>query len=258
MLSHTVSGGGGGGYSSDSWALGCVLFFCLVGRPKYFGSSFQQVLQQIRADEAAGRGGQAGGEGGMGSTGGPQQQQQQQQASVHFSQAVSSTGSPEADDILQSLSPPTTELLRGLMHCDRHRRLSVADACAHAFFTQAPPLSSSPSRAEEEEGEGSNSGGGTDPRSFHLCEPVKLPRTAAAAGGGGGGEPARGEDRAWARRQCSMVWSPVLKTYDFQADTDRDTDGGAGAGAAGRLFAVLERERIVETAEEGGDGSWLP
>ena len=187
---------------------------------------------------------------------------QHQQAFVHFSPSVDSTdstSSPDAEAVLLGLSPATRQLMEGLLRCDPTTRLSVTDACAHAFFSQATPLarfSSSPSASfsEEEAWVEKASARGIDPRSFHLCEPVKLPRRA-----GGGEGPPQGEDRAWARRQCSMVWSPVLKTYDFQAETEAGTDAGRGgaSGAAGRMFAVLERERINETAEESG-GSWLP
>jgi serine/threonine protein kinase len=31
------------GWTVDYWSLGCVLYFCLFGRPKYYGSDFQQA-----------------------------------------------------------------------------------------------------------------------------------------------------------------------------------------------------------------------
>ena len=31
------------GWAGDAWALGCVTFFCLKGRPKYYGDSFEEV-----------------------------------------------------------------------------------------------------------------------------------------------------------------------------------------------------------------------
>lgn len=31
------------GWTVDYWSLGCVVYFCLKGRPKYYGTTFQQV-----------------------------------------------------------------------------------------------------------------------------------------------------------------------------------------------------------------------
>lgn len=38
------------GWAGDSWALGCVTYFCLVGRPKYYGATFEEVMIYILYD----------------------------------------------------------------------------------------------------------------------------------------------------------------------------------------------------------------
>lgn len=38
------------GWTVDYWSLGCVLYFCLYGRPKYYGTTFEQVLFQMASD----------------------------------------------------------------------------------------------------------------------------------------------------------------------------------------------------------------
>ena len=37
-------------FLTDSWSLGCLLIFCLCGRPRYYGNDRQEVLQQIFHD----------------------------------------------------------------------------------------------------------------------------------------------------------------------------------------------------------------
>jgi serine/threonine protein kinase len=35
------------GWAGDVWALGCVTHFCLMGRPKYYGTTFEEVSSSI-------------------------------------------------------------------------------------------------------------------------------------------------------------------------------------------------------------------
>lgn len=37
---------------ADAWALGCVLYFCLYGRAKYYGSTFAEVFAMISHDKS--------------------------------------------------------------------------------------------------------------------------------------------------------------------------------------------------------------
>lgn len=203
------------GWKSDSWALGCVLFFCLVGRPKYFGSTFEEVLQQIKAEFD------------------DMNENSHNQVSVHFDSVTD-----DSDEILSGLSMSTSQLLGDLLAYDPSTRISIPDVCRHPFFNTT----------------GDNSE--VDPLNFHLQDPLKLPRSNAGQIGA-----SSAEDKAWTRRQCSMVWSPMPKAYDFGTGSNTDGSGGNSPGLASgsvrRIFTALERETIEET-----DGerlcSWLP
>jgi serine/threonine protein kinase len=37
------------GWPVDYWSLGCVVYFCLFGRPRYYGSNFEQVNPPLLA-----------------------------------------------------------------------------------------------------------------------------------------------------------------------------------------------------------------
>mmetsp|Transcript_5701 Transcript_5701/g.9305 ORF Transcript_5701/g.9305 Transcript_5701/m.9305 type:complete len:629 (-) Transcript_5701:131-2017(-) len=206
ILSHAAAPG----WKSDSWALGCVLFFCLVGRPKYYGASFQEVLEQIAEDN------------GDANT----------SSSVHFDVAA---GRDDAEEVLSGLSVSTSQLLDDLLERDPSVRISVTAACSHPFFSVT---------AEED---------CPDPLQYHMREPVKLPRSSDVQ------SEQKGEEKAWARRQCSMVWSPMPQAYDFGTNGSGEGGGayGLSSSSARRIFAALERKVIGETDEERLS-SWLP
>merc|ERR1719424_530492 len=50
MAPELLQDGGMHSFSSDLWALGCVLYEMLVGRPPFHSSSFQDLLQMVRND----------------------------------------------------------------------------------------------------------------------------------------------------------------------------------------------------------------
>ena len=124
---------------------------------------------------------------------------------VHFD-----TTSPDDDDadevVVRGLAESSRQLLSDLLQREPSARMSVTDACSHPFFTSA---------AEDS----------ADPLQFHhhhhqRRDLLKLPRRSDVPEGGG----PRGqeeEERAWARRQCSMVWSPMPAAYDFQQNICR-------------------------------------
>lgn len=207
ILSHAAAPG----WKSDSWALGCVLFFCLVGRPKYFGATFQEVLRQI-AEESG--------------------DATNTSSSVHFDV---SAGRDESEDVLSSLSSSTSQLLDELLQHEPSERISVKAVCSHPFFSAA---------VEEDY---------RDPQQYHMQAPVKLPRTSDVQ------NEHQGEDKAWARRQCSMVWSPMPQAYDFGSDSSAEGRGATGlsSSSARQIFLSLERKAICETDEERLS-SWLP
>ena len=213
------------GWGCDSWALGCVLYFCLVGRPKYFGTTFQEVLRQIKVEN---------GEGVTNDNGCHSVQFDMNDPSLLL----------ESEEIMSSLSSNTKNLMMCLMEIDPRSRLSVTDACTHPFFTEAPHVTLK---------DGSE-GGGIDPTCLHMEDPLKLPQRE-----GGEYDASNVEDKAWARRQCSMVWSPMPQTYDFKNDDGSSPNNidKVAAVPARRLFVALEKVVINETVEECLS-SWLP
>jgi hypothetical protein len=146
----------------------------------------------------------------------------------------------EIDDIFAGLSSHVRDLMNGLMCVDTGTRFSLTDVCSHPFFCEAPSTTSSP---DDRFG---------DLRKLHTQDPLKLPRR------GGGDDACHVEDKAWARRQCSMVWSPMPPTYDFQSGGGNvDTKRTKSVGPAHRLFITLEKVIIKEIVEESLC-SWLP
>ena len=156
-----------------------------------------------------------------------------QRASVRFD--ANDSFSVESNKIFCELSPATTQFMDDLLSFEPSTRLSLRDACTHAFFS-----------AYQRSGHECS----IDPRSLHTEEALKLPRNTRQHG------TSPIEDKAWARRQCSMVWSPMPKTYNFHNTDDKST-GGFDVGSTGRLFATLEKLAIKETSEERLS-TWLP
>lgn len=107
MAGDTHRGDGGWRWGVDSWGLGCLTYFCLHGRPLYYGSR-DEVLAQMAQEGAA------------------------RQAQVHFAGPAS-----DAD-------PLTLAFIERLLCRDPRERMSVLDAAAHAFLLTGSPGQEAP------------------------------------------------------------------------------------------------------------------
>lgn len=166
----------------DSWSLGCVASFCRLGCPPFFGdkyvfgsydlsliallsSSFScrdQVERQIRLKFKLDMDGRAEG------------------PHVFFEESLReeelvSTGQ-ESAELVQAFR----DFISAALVLDPRHRPSYPHLAKHPFFA-------CPSKP------------GFSPFSFHLGEPVSLPRGAKRTAG-------KGEDSEWGRRQFSHIW----------------------------------------------------
>lgn len=103
-LPPEVARGGIPDVGADAWALGCVTFLCLAGRPPIFADTDAAIMDRV----------------------------------VRF-EALSTTATGVEDSSLPSLpaevSQASQSLVRQLMEPDRQVRLSVECAAKHDFFT---------------------------------------------------------------------------------------------------------------------------
>lgn len=104
-LPPEVARGGVLTFGADAWALGCVTFLCLAGRPPIFAETDEAIMARV----------------------------------VRFSPSgVNSTG--EGDEVLKGfpaeLSKDPASFVRALMQPDPQLRLSVEHAAKHAFLTR--------------------------------------------------------------------------------------------------------------------------
>jgi serine/threonine protein kinase len=217
---------------SDAWALGCVAHFCLHGRPLFFGPRDNVASQHSyhfgptysrhypHVDKIISTG---AGAANTGSGGG---------VYVHFSDSKGS----KSDEI----GSQQEAFLGSLMHLEPNTRMTVVEACDHPFLT----------RGNDQD---SDDGGGSvamtlQPASLHSSSApkVKLPVLKAKHQGvhsssekGGmdeeedeedrDGDGRSAEDAQWARRQFSVLWSPMPASLD-DGDDDNDSGGGGGRG----------------------------
>jgi len=181
----------GGGLGADAWALGCVAYFCLLGRPLFFGSS-QEVLAQMAAEAGASfvpvasRDGAGAGAVAVAGAGAGRH--------VNFD---SRDGGVRGLLAALERDAQTRSFLQGLLCCEPRDRLAVRDAASH------PYLLAGPSEAAAEPSDQTP----LAPLRLHFGQPLPLPQPpphGAGAGAGSGGS----EDPQWARRQFSVLWSP--------------------------------------------------
>jgi serine/threonine protein kinase len=166
--------------SSDCWALGCVVYQCLSGKPPLWASSQTETLRSIVRFESL---------------------------DAHH-------------DAFPPYLPDTARaLVAGLLTPDQLFRLGgapggVRDVLGHSFFA-----------------------GIGDPELLYSQQPPPLAQ--------GPAPPA--PNAAWARRQNSMLWSPMPQRYAF-AD--------CGPGAATLTHAINETEVEAHAPFAPGLGTW--
>ena len=204
-----------GGLGSDAWALGCLAYFCLVGRPLFFGDREQvldQLEQQLGASSSgagfvpvrhAGELGTAQPHGGAGRV----------NFDLHGTDGRGGGGAVTA--LLKSLASDAhvRAFLQGLLCAEPCDRLAVRDAALHKYLLLGPCGGEGESQSPLE------------PLKLHFGQPVTLPEAGPAARG------ESGRDDPWARRQFSVLWAPMPAEYDL----------GGGAGTGGEAGASLHR-----------------
>lgn len=104
-MSPEVARGGAPGPAADAWALGCVSFLCLAGRPPIFAETDEIILARVVRFSSENAGGSAG------------------ESSDHPS-------------LPPAVSEPPRSLVRALMEPDPTARLGVQQAAKHEFLAQ--------------------------------------------------------------------------------------------------------------------------
>jgi serine/threonine protein kinase len=221
--------GTGEGYSSspglgaDAWALGCLAWFCLTGRPLFYGSRDEVLTQQqdpdhcpaLLLDPAAAV------------EEVEESEEKDQRRKVHFG--------AEADAAAESFlgDGNTGPFLRGLLNRDPRERLSVLDASNHAYLMQGPAV------GDEDECQP------LQPLRLHAGTPVALPLSSSSSS-------TSDDNPQWARRQFSVLWAPMPPVYDILAGQDQIQGQGQGQGhsrGAPRRYALTT---VEETQAESG------
>ena len=207
-----------GGLGSDAWALGCLAYFCLVGRPLFFGDR-EQVLDQLEQQLGASSSGAGfvpvrhAGE--LGTA--PPQGAPAGRVNFDMHGAGGGGGGGAVTAVLKSLASDehVRAFLQGLLCAEPCDRLTVRDAALHKYLLLGLC-------GVEGEGELQSP---LEPLKLHFGRPITLPEAGPAARG------ERGRDDPWARRQFSVLWAPMPAEYDL----------GGGAGTGGEAGAALHR-----------------
>lgn len=158
---------------TDAWSLGCVAVFCLQGKPKYFGNK-EEVLQQVMEDFKV----------------------TSKSTEVKFSNEVME--SDIYDDILylskkdsiSSVDIRAKRFLQGLICYDHSKRMTIEDVLNHEYLTIGeldPTIDIDDETIVQ-------------PHLFHENPPLILPKPL---------ELVRSDAEPWARRQFSILWSPM-------------------------------------------------
>ncbi|CAM9870614.1 unnamed protein product, partial [Phaeothamnion confervicola] len=183
---------------ADAWALGCLLYQCLTGRPPFFADTEEEVW--AHAVRFFGAGGCSNSQSGGGIQSG---------GSVHGSGDGGVMG-----ELPEGTSQCARELLAVLMERDRGRRLTVEAAAGHSFFMVAALVpgggTGDGGGTRRSGGGGGGGGGGIDVFALHRGPAVPLARGAVAAAPAGA---------AWARRQNSMIWAPMPQEFALEAQS---------------------------------------
>ena len=144
-------------YPSDSWALGCVLVFCLSGRPLFYGPR-QLVIDQQRYhfgaqlyETALGASGQTNLRYG-------------DEKVVQFNASDNSIDSSNIHGLWSQGGPLQKSLVNALLCLDPDSRLSIRGACDHPFLV----VGDGDSESERHSTDCDSDNGRLEPRSLHL------------------------------------------------------------------------------------------
>lgn len=102
-LPPEVARGGIPDVGADAWALGCVTFLCLAGRPPIFADTDEAIMARV----------------------------------VHFSLPNAEVAGGGGASLPSEVSQASQRLVRALMEPDRAVRLSVESAARHEFFSES-------------------------------------------------------------------------------------------------------------------------
>ncbi len=223
------------GQLADSWALGCTMEFCLIGRPPFFGAS-EQVLHQIfqYCDPERDH---------MSSRGHSEVVQFKNLETIESNKRAkrtrglfSSSKAPTIYDesIVGRFDAAANSLLSKLISIDFRNRLSVAEAVHQPYLTGEDILDHDLV---------------VNPLKWHFS---KVFPTLPFLDGGVDGDnspasvksSAGGSEKEWARRQLSAVWAPMPHAYRMAHD-------GAGSATPANLVGVrCDDSPIAEGDEE--------
>lgn len=104
-LPPEVAGGGIPDFGADAWALGCVIFLCLAGRPPIFAETDAAIMDRVVRFEAV-------------------------------KTEANGVGDTSLPPLPSEVSQTSQLLVRELMEPDRQVRLSVERAAKHGFFIE--------------------------------------------------------------------------------------------------------------------------
>jgi serine/threonine protein kinase len=191
----------------DSWALGCVLYFCYHGKPPFYGETaqvleqmelfFQQQLSSTKTPFAS------------------------SSAHVHFQEDAN--GSQMEFSTLKEVENQSCEdLIHILLAQHLQNRLSFAGILESSYLTKGYSLSYE--QSVQEQFSSSASLPVLNPRNLYQQDPPAWPTydKEAAAGGGGSG------DDKWARRQFSSLWAPMPAQYNLSGNSTMNLSAVSG------------------------------
>ncbi|GMI39075.1 hypothetical protein TrCOL_g3400 [Triparma columacea] len=175
-LPPEVISGGKHGYPSDIWSFGCLLFFCLAGKPPIIDDTNDSTIRRV----------------------------------IKFAQ------DGEHADFFGKDKHNFTKASRSVI--TRCTAVSVSKRCVISELAADPWW------------------GEKGVLNLHKGEAVELNVGKVKAGA---------VDKAWMRRQHSMIWSPQKEKYDFE----NEGRGRGGEGVEGKVEEVLGR--TIGESEEG-------
>lgn len=173
----------------DSWALGCVAHFCLEGRPRYFGST-DEVLQQIKFETEI-----ENADGSKGST-----------HLVHFADSGEDTDDARTL-VLENLA--YHNFISGLNNFNPLDRLRISQALFHDYLSKGI--------LTEADSAGIDFPVVLNPTTLHQSPPIALPQPRKRAR-----TSELGDDQLWARRQFSVLWSPMPDDLKPEENVEAD------------------------------------